>query len=63
VAQIINFEPFDFSAPPFSWSDEFFSLTVFNGLENGDEQIFSLIGHVNQFLALSAPPFWVSTTN
>ena len=40
-----------------------FSLTVFNGLKNVVDQIFSLIGHVNEFLAFSAPPFWVSTAN
>ena len=42
--------------PPPSGRQKFFGPTVFSGLKNGDDQIFSLIGHVNQFLAFSAPP-------
>jgi hypothetical protein len=41
----------------------FFWPIVFSDLKNGDDQIFCLIGHVNQFLAFSPPPFWLSTTN
>jgi hypothetical protein len=41
----------------------FFSPTVFNGLKNKDGQIFSLIGHFNQFEAFSPLPFWVSSAD